>query len=60
MGESNDKLTENKGLENECKHKDGYEVKFEQGTNKVRRICKNCGLVIGYPSEEELKSNGFK
>lgn len=44
-----------------CDHKDGYDVKFlNDGSNDVRRICKTCGSIVGYPTEQELKDNGFK
>jgi hypothetical protein len=59
MEEGNSILSDIEELQKICKHKDGYEVKFEQGTNQVRHICKICGSVIGYPSEDELKDNGF-
>ena len=55
MEEGNVLIKDIEELQKECKHKDGYEVRFEQGTNEVRRLCKNCGSVIGYPSEDELK-----
>jgi hypothetical protein len=60
MEEGNVLIKDIEELQKECKHKDGYEVRFEQGTNEVRRLCKNCGSVIGYPSEDDLKENGFK
>ena len=25
----------------------------------LRKICKNCEQIIGYPTEQELKDNGF-
>lgn len=46
-------------FQNECTHKDGYVVKFLPQTNDVRRFCKICDRVIGYPSEQDLKHNGF-
>jgi hypothetical protein len=36
-----------------------YDIKFYNGSNEVRRICKTCNLPIGYPTEQELKENGF-
>lgn len=59
MEEGNSILSDIEELQKLCKHNEGYDVKFEQGTNQVRRICKVCGSVIGYPSEGELKDNGF-
>jgi hypothetical protein len=59
MEEGNSILSDIEELQKLCKHNEGYDVKFEQGTNQVRRICKVCGSVIGYPSEDELKDNGF-
>ena len=46
MEEGNEILNNIEELQKECKHKDGYEVKFEQGTNQVRRICKICESVV--------------
>lgn len=60
MEEGNEIINNIEELQRVCKHKDGYDVKFEQRTNQVRKICKTCGLVIGYPSDDELKKNGFK
>ena len=59
MEEGNSILSDIEELQKLCKHNEGYDVKFEQGTSQVRRICKICGSVIGYPSEDELKDNGF-
>jgi len=59
MEEGNSILSDIEELQKICKHNEGYDVKFEQGTSQVRRICKVCGSVIGYPSEDELKDNGF-
>lgn len=50
-----------KEIQNNCDHKDGYNVKFlGDGSNDVRKFCKTCNLIIGYPTEEDLKNNGFK
>jgi hypothetical protein len=47
------------GIQEGCIHKDGYDVKFIGQSNEVRRVCKTCQKIIGYPSEQELKDNGF-
>jgi RNase P subunit RPR2 len=50
-----------KEIQSNCEHKDGYEVKFiPSETNDVRRICKTCGEIIGYPNDNDLTENGFK
>ena len=59
MDEKKDVLKEVEKIQEDCNHKDGYDVRFSNGTNEVRRVCKTCQKVIGYPSEEELKDNGF-
>jgi ribosomal protein S27E len=59
MEEGNSILSDIEQLQSVCKHNEGYDVKFNQGTNNVRCICKICGSVIGYPTEGELKDNGF-
>jgi len=60
MDEKKDVSKELEKIQEECNHKDGYNVKFAGSTNEVRRVCKTCQKVIGYPSEQELKDNGFK
>ncbi len=59
MEERKNVLKEVEGLQKNCPHKDGVDIKFLSGTNEVRRICKSCQAPIGYPSEQELKNNGF-
>ena len=59
MEDKKDVSKELEEIQKECNHKDGYDVKFMSGTNEVRRVCKTCQSVIGYPSENELKDNGF-
>jgi hypothetical protein len=50
-----------KEIQDNCTHKDGYDVKFlSDGSNDVRRVCKTCGSIIGYPTDQELIDNGFK
>lgn len=50
-----------KEIQNNCDHKDGYVVKFlGDGSNDVRKICKSCNSVIGYPTDQDLIDNGFK
>jgi hypothetical protein len=59
MEEKKDVSKELEGIQKQCQHKDGYDIKFYNGSNEVRRICKTCNLPIGYPTEQELKENGF-
>ena len=60
MDDKKDVSKEVKKIQEDCNHKEGYDVKFIGGTNEVRQFCKICQKVIGYPSEQELRDNGFK
>lgn len=45
-----------------CKHSN-YIVKdtnFGVGASKLRKVCESCEEVIGIPSENDLKNNGYK
>jgi hypothetical protein len=46
-------------IQKNCKHKEGNVIKFRACSNEVRRFCKTCDTLIGFPTEKELKDNGF-
>ena len=41
-----------------CEH-NKFTIKFDSDSKSVRKICKDCEKVIGYPTEQELKDNNF-
>ena len=48
-------------LRNSCKHSE-YQIKdvnFGVGVFRLRKICKFCDEIIGLPSKEDLKENGY-
>ena len=45
-------------LQSVCVH-DECDVKFDLESNAIKKICKKCEKVIGYPTDQELKDNGF-
>jgi len=45
-------------LQSVCLH-DEYDVKFDIESNAIKKICKKCEKVIGYPTNQELKDNGY-
>ncbi len=45
-------------LQSVCLH-DAYDVKFDMESHTIKKICKKCEKVIGYPTDQELKDNGF-
>lgn len=45
-------------LQSLCLH-DVYDVKFDIESNAIKKICKKCEKVIGYPTDQQLKDNGF-
>jgi hypothetical protein len=50
-----------KELRKMCRHSD-VEVKntnTESGASQLRRVCKVCGEIIGFPSNDELRDNGY-
>jgi hypothetical protein len=59
MDEKKNVSKEVEKIQEDCSHKDGYDVKFAGEGNEVRRVCVTCQKVIGYPSQQELKDNGF-
>jgi sugar-specific transcriptional regulator TrmB len=55
---SEDELKE---LRKMCRHSD-VEIKNinrESGASQLRRVCKVCGEAIGFPSNDELRDNGY-
>lgn len=59
MDEKKDVLKEVENIQEDCNHKDGCDVKFDGFTNEVRKFCKTCQKIIGYPNTQDLKENGF-
>lgn len=50
-----------KNLRKSCKHSE-YKIKdanFGQGMLKLRKVCKFCDEIIGFPSKQDLKDNGY-
>jgi len=47
-----------KYIQSKCLH-EGYSIKFDDKGKSLRKICKECEQIIGYPTEQELKDNGF-
>lgn len=50
--------TDLKELQNTCTHSEDI-IKFDIKTNSVRKICRICQKIIGYPTEDELRENDF-
>ena len=46
-------------IQNSCSHNE-IKIIFNQITKEVEKICKNCDKKLGYPTNDELKNNGFK
>ena len=55
---SEDELKE---LRKMCKHSDVEinNINRESGASQLRRVCKVCGEVIGFPSNDELRDSGY-
>ncbi len=52
-------LTEDlRDIQSKCPHQD-YTINFDDSGKSLRKICKECEQIIGFPTEEELKDNGF-
>ena len=47
-----------KDIQSKCTHLE-YSLKFDDDGKSLRKICKNCEQIVGYPTEQELKDNGF-
>lgn len=45
-------------LQSVCLH-DECDIKFDMESNAIKKICKKCEKVIGFPTDQELKDNGF-
>lgn len=43
-------------LQNSCKHE---EIKIELINFTLVRKCLDCGLILGYPNEQERKNSGY-
>tara|TARA_Y100000034_G_scaffold63510_1_gene76834 strand:- start:77 stop:289 length:213 start_codon:yes stop_codon:yes gene_type:complete len=47
-----------KDIQFKCPHSESI-IKFDDEGKSLRKICKNCEQILGYPTEQELKDNGF-
>ena len=47
-----------KDIQSKCAHLE-YSLKFDGDGKSLRKICKDCEQIVGYPTEQELKDNGF-
>tara|TARA_Y100000592_G_scaffold71993_1_gene112002 strand:+ start:155 stop:367 length:213 start_codon:yes stop_codon:yes gene_type:complete len=45
-------------LQNKCLHED-TSLKYYEDRKHVLKICNDCGKIIGYPTNEELKENDY-
>tara|TARA_R100001509_G_C4849875_1_gene209679 strand:- start:439 stop:651 length:213 start_codon:yes stop_codon:yes gene_type:complete len=45
-------------LQNKCLHED-TSLKYYEDKKHVLKICNDCGKIIGYPTNEELKENDY-
>lgn len=50
--------TQLENIQQDCKH--DPVVKFNDELKSVVKECKICNKVIGYPTQQEMKENGFK
>ena len=63
--ELNEKLKkteeELKNLRKSCKHSEikVKDINFGHGRLELRKICEFCEKVIGFPSKDDLKKNGY-
>jgi hypothetical protein len=46
------------GIQSVCLHKE-YAIKFDVESHAIKKVCKKCEKVIGYPNDDELKENGY-
>jgi hypothetical protein len=51
----NDELIE---IQNKCSHED-TSIKYYEDRKQVLKICNDCGVIVGYPTNEELKENDY-
>ena len=47
-----------KEIQSKCTHSESS-IKFDDAGKSLRKICKNCEHILGYPTEQDLKDNGF-
>ena len=50
-----------KELRKNCKHSEAIikNVELESSSFKVRKVCGLCGEHVGFPTNKELKDNGY-
>lgn len=46
-------------LQNECRHKETEIKNISSGTVELRKVCTHCDKVVGYPTQQELKEEGY-
>lgn len=44
---------EKKEIQSNCMHKQTH-IKFIEDSNNLRLFCKECELILGFPSQEEI------
>lgn len=47
-----------KEIQSKCLH-DECSIKFDDKGKSLRKICRDCEQIVGYPTEQELKDNGY-
>lgn len=48
-----------KKLRKNCKHSETVIKNIESGTFNLRKVCDFCGEYIGFPTNKDLKDNGY-
>lgn len=46
-------------IQNNCRHLDNEVKSIGMGPVKVRKVCKDCGIDLGYPTKEDLEKSGY-
>jgi hypothetical protein len=46
-------------LQKNCKHENVEIKNVGQSTASIKRICKGCELILGIPTDSELKDAGY-
>jgi len=47
------------GIQDICSHENTV-IKYSDERKSVMKICKDCDKIIGYPTNDELKQNGYR
>lgn len=46
-------------LQNQCRHNEIEIKNVSSGTIELRKVCKHCEKIVGYPTQQELKEEGY-